>query len=658
MDSVTHHRRATWWTLWTPLLLLGLTLAIGTWGFHDHLHTLAQTSEDAPRPRLRDAFFHAAGLPLLETADIAEYDSIPPQLDAARFLGLFTLAYASALAVVLLFGEKLKGTRIRAWRWLPAVRRRGHAVVCGLGWRGHQLALDMLDNGWRVVVIANDADTNPVTSRVRDRGAVILAGDALDVQVLARADVRAAARILIPGGSDELNLRVLKQIVSCRTARPGARKACECSVHVQDARLREAVHSSIATDGAEGPDGRSIQPVDTPADGEARFRINCFDPAETTARLLMGRFPIDGPPGADSADVHVLIVGYTAMARALLHHAMLVGHLLDGRRLRVTVLAENADTCRVSFLRTFPCFRPGALGDDAAAGRLQHEVLPNVEFLELPVADSELLDTEKGFLSRIGSDSTASLYICLDEGIGSSTCAATLLPALEQRAQAVDADVQLFYNYDYPGDEHGPLVERNLRALAPGIAVHAFSAFIEGCTLAAVEGRPDDDVARQIASFYQRLFGSPSWDKLPESDRISNRRAADHVATKMRCIGATVVAVGETGEAVTFSTKHIADLAELEHRRWCAERILSGWRPLPRTQANRDLWAERKAALKRCKRHIDLVPFDDLDEQDRGKDHMLIRGIPEFLEAVGRRAVFVPDAMEDDAVIAVAATKE
>jgi hypothetical protein len=74
----------------------------------------------------------------------------------------------------------------------------------------------------------------------------------------------------------------------------------------------------------------------------------------------------------------------------------------------------------------------------------------------------------------------------------------------------------------------------------------------------------------------------------------------------------------------------------MEHRRWCAEKLLSGWRPLPRTAENTLKWKEDKSSFKRQKLHLDLVPYDELNPHDQGKDISQINGIPSFLKALGK----------------------
>jgi hypothetical protein len=165
--------------------------------------------------------------------------------------------------------------------------------------------------------------------------------------------------------------------------------------------------------------------------------------------------------------------------------------------------------------------------------------------------------------------------------------------------------------------------------------VHAFGNFMDGCSIDRVEGRPVDDMARRIARFYEEQYGGGGWDKLTEADRMSNRRAADHLPVKLRAVGATLVPRGGNVPEFAFTEPELEMLARLEHRRWAAEKLLSGWRPLARTPGNEQQWKERKAELKARKLHIDIVPYDALDAAGQGKDRSQLLGIPGFAEAIG-----------------------
>jgi hypothetical protein len=91
------------------------------------------------------------------------------------------------------------------------------------------------------------------------------------------------------------------------------------------------------------------------------------------------------------------------------------------------------------------------------------------------------------------------------------------------------------------------------------------------------------------------------------------------------------VTVPEDGAA---GCRDAVRLAELEHRRWCMERLLNGWLPLPDTAARR-AWDTDENARRRLKEgrrmHRDLIPFHDLPPGERAKDHSQLLALLEFV---------------------------
>jgi hypothetical protein len=127
-----------------------------------------------------------------------------------------------------------------------------------------------------------------------------------------------------------------------------------------------------------------------------------------------------------------------------------------------------------------------------------------------------------------------------------------------------------------------------------------------GLTVTALRDRAADQAAAEIALEYDRQFGdggaapaSGRWQDLPETYVAANRAAADHRAIKRWDAAAS----GLEGEAL------IEALAQAEHNRWSAERLLAGWAP-----------AGDGARDNARRLHPDLRPWADLGEKAREKD--------------------------------------
>jgi hypothetical protein len=146
----------------------------------------------------------------------------------------------------------------------------------------------------------------------------------------------------------------------------------------------------------------------------------------------------------------------------------------------------------------------------------------------------------------------------------------------------------------------GPLFATDKLVFLPPIIPGA------GVTVSTLRRREADQKAAEIHLAYDRQFGgggtapaSGRWQDLPETYVAANRAAADHLAVKQWDAATS----GLEGEAL------IEALAQAEHSRWSAERLLAGWAPAgdgPRDNARR--------------LHPDLRPWAMLGEEVREKD--------------------------------------
>jgi hypothetical protein len=70
------------------------------------------------------------------------------------------------------------------------------------------------------------------------------------------------------------------------------------------------------------------------------------------------------------------------------------------------------------------------------------------------------------------------------------------------------------------------------------------------------------------------------WDDVPETYRAANRAAADSAMVKMWDLGWRAARREESGvTSPPIDPAMMLKMAEIEHKRWIAERLLSGWRP-------------------------------------------------------------------------------
>jgi len=111
------------------------------------------------------------------------------------------------------------------------------------------------------------------------------------------------------------------------------------------------------------------------------------------------------------------------------------------------------------------------------------------------------------------------------------------------------------------------------------------------------------------------------WEQLAEYLRVSNRALADHLSVKLALLGYEIDPNGDCPK-IEIPENLIETMAEMEHQRWNAERWLSGWSFGPRDVKNNDPFLK----------HHNLVGWDLLDNDSKGKDRGFIIKIEEFLK--------------------------
>ena len=153
------------------------------------------------------------------------------------------------------------------------------------------------------------------------------------------------------------------------------------------------------------------------------------------------------------------------------------------------------------------------------------------------------------------------------------------------------------------------------------------------------------EIAEKLARVIHSKFGKSTnalnnaskFDDLSEDIKLSNIDNAYHIPTKLLSIGYKIQYKFEKDIEIPLLdlTKHeIETMARIEHDRWCWERRLSGW-----------TYAKERDNSKKL--HNCLIPFDNLPEEEREKDRILVKLIPSLLKDIGFAAVPVsPEVSE------------
>jgi hypothetical protein len=518
---------------------------------------------------------------------------------------------------------------------LSWARSRPHDLICGLGWRGRAFVADTAEARIATVAVERSPDESARDACAR-MGVALVEGDATDPETMRKVGVSSVRCAFVSCGKDETSMRVMHQLA--KTAQ-GARMVC--CVGLRSQRRFQVLQNAL-------PEGHQID-------------LRIFNTESITARMYLESNPIDRFTASPSvAGAHVILLGASAMATAVAYQVLQQGIFEPGKGLMITWITPDAATACRLFAERHPVFQsrpPDSLEGpwiaEPEAVWMQEGVLPKVRFFELPLSDRVLLGLlEDG--DRVAFDSwVTSVIVGIEDPAASVSIAYAVAPHLESARLRNNRDITIACYYNTPEDVYRGDIERALNRDFPSLPVRVFADFMGDCSKQVVRGDVVDRIARRVNGIYSlQDIGAADFDErcnrlwrdLSENDKESNRQAAAHAWVKAR-IRARLLRQSLNSKVVDEALAHV------EHRRWCAEYLLEGFRPLTRIPSSdapfhlsaaekSDVaeWfesAQAKKACKRVKRQADLLPFDAFDKvfgpiaaaKERGKDLRQIRAL-------------------------------
>ena len=524
----------------------------------------------------------------------------------------------------------------RIHRWRNA--NRTHDLIFGLGERGRNLlyASHLLEEP----VIAVDIDPDAQAKEICEKTNIpLVIGDSFAPKTIKKLGIAKGRRAFVCTGTDLVNTRIVHRLAETYP-RTDPDSRLKCAVGLKSTENFDTLRQALPDHGLD---------------------LRIFNREAVTARALLRNVHLDrfaGLPTAKGASI--LIAGTSPMADEILRQVIQIGHFEDGKKLRVARLCKDAESEVKKFVDHYPCFTSleGGQGCPVATPDnvwFENEVLPKVEFHELPASSrgrsewaEKNLDTE-GWITTV--------FVCDTEPMDSARLAEDLAPPLERLRSGHGRDIALWFYFRGAHEQLRFDLERNLDRQFNYLHVESFTDFMGRCDHACAMGQLSDEVARRINGFYwgipleERDEIEKVWSGISEHDKDSSRQAAEHAWVKLR------VRRRLRGRSPGGEGSVTEELARIEHRRWCAELLMKGFLPLTRIPQEVSGWTgpnpeeadlckrwfakdkELKKASKIAKRHIDLVPFDDLISllgEERGaseqqKDHSQVEALDDLL---------------------------
>lgn len=302
---------------------------------------------------------------------------VPWELEVARLLAPAMAAYAAISALAAVFREHFQLLRLRFWR--------DHVVLCGLGEKGFALSKGLLDRGDRVVIIERDV-SNPFIGRCRGPRVIVLVGDATDPEMLRRAGVESAKRLVSVCREDGTNAEVGIKARALTGDRSGG--PVPATVHIVDVELCRMLRNAME------------------AGMTGAVKVDFFNVYEAGARSMFREWPPFSEGGSFRGyPPRMIVVGVGSLGRNLVIHAARTWQFTrggDSTRLRIACVDKNA----VEKVKLLQLREP------------QLKEVCDLQALQMDVGSPEFEEGAFLFDSQ-GCCDVSAVYVCFDDDVRS-----------------------------------------------------------------------------------------------------------------------------------------------------------------------------------------------------------------------------------------------
>lgn len=490
----------------------------------------------------------------------------------ALHIGRF-LAVAAGLGAILKTVLTLFADRIRRWR---QSMMKGHVIVCGLDEKGRAFLLNEWSArdlaGEHYAILAMTPDPQPGDEAwCRQHDIQLVAADWHEFTALQAVNAGHARRILLTGGEDQKNLETALSLSLLR----GIRKK---QVRGDGTERDGALKAYILIDHLEF--WRQISQSDAIERLRERLELYPLSVCDIAARQFIWEhhlFSIARLRGQDR--VHVVFDGYDPYAQSLIYTMLPAILTTDLDRPRISILTQDAKARDAELRLIMP--EIDRLADIVFVehdGPVSPTLMAEIE-AEVPVTVVFLFaGSDTAILER-----TLALHTTMTR---TGHWRAPLFP----RIDSYDGIRSLTAPLDGSRRFHDAIRPWGLQSASCSIAVFEGDAeyYAEAIHAGYVVSRHEQFTPDNGASRQESLN---AWNRLSETKRQSNRRAADHIPAKLASASCHIPPHTDMSVPEGFTLIHrdeMEAMADLEHQSWMAGRWVDGWRAgRPRDDARR-----------------------------------------------------------------------
>lgn len=357
-----------------------------------------------------------------------------------------------------------------------------------------------------------------------------------------------------------------------------------------------------------------------PSSALGHVRMWC--PDDLSARRALRDANLDGTwsfakPGGRSS---IVMLGFGSANRALAARAIGQMHHVDETPAELHVFDEHADRSWSLFEEAWP----GAKDDQAVRRQLHAadahapETRARIRDLASDQASNLLIGISIGDL-----DANLALASAIIDDLSASIVQPRAVVLIRQRGVADADEIARFAKSGerWPGIQvlawgdvrSSQSPDDVLEDALDRVAQEVHAAYLRG----EEERAPATWEERKQQARTNEFSSLRAWGELWPFLRDDNRNSAEFAVRRLRAIGLDLVDAVQPGQTEVkpgdLTHDELITLARLEHRRWMVNRLMNGWRR----------GAKKDPSVKT---HPDLVDWDNLTEEARGKDFRVVTG--------------------------------
>lgn len=474
-----------------------------------------------------------------------------------------------------------------------------HIYFLGYGNFAHRLAEKYLeiapaDKGDLNIVAV---DTNTERLAMANNRIMAIHADAQDDSLLSALNLKSTTTIYLDVGSDEANYRISRKLVKLSSQESATK--LKIFVHIGNSNYEKAIDAL----------------------NSKSFELRCISLGATASRGLLGRHPPARTRDIKQLPVQILLAGYGWMGDSLLREIIKTCHYQDHRPPHITIVHEEADRIQKEIEQEYPYLRQEGLETDIGFSKtFPVAKLRYIKAKPECLTTSELKRLEIIHMYKAAPHPVDMAYVITDDDILNNVIAERLDQLKKMSGdtfKVVKCANQTPDSTDTAGDD---LFDTTHEVIEQIDSVESYP------------GKHLDDIGKEIHAHYKKEFDEKLKDRLWEQaeawERNSSNASADHLWLKIWAYVKHVEGLGkpkdwEYWEPKRTDVKALVEklvafppkgFGEMEHRRFCAERLVAGWQYWPHTPPG---GAEKKE-IRALRLNETLKPFGELDETTQG----------------------------------------